>query len=84
MLDSYTFEFNDISAQAYGIYVEQRPAFPVGSRNVELITVEGRSEPLLPDQNSYDPIELKIECAFKEHASDWCAKARNVKRWLCG
>lgn len=84
MLDSYTFEFNDISAQAYGIYVEQRPAFPVGSRKVELITVEGRSEPLLPDQNSYDPIELKIECAFKEHASDWCAKARSVKRWLCG
>lgn len=84
MLDKYGFEFNMVSTQRQGIYVERRPAIPGNSRKVDLITIAGRAEPLLPEEYEYDPIEISIECAFRSNPSEWCTQARNVKRWLQG
>lgn len=67
----------DIST--YGIIVEKTPTISKGKKNIETLTIDGRSGFLTIDRGTYQPFNVSLECHAKE-GSDF----NQIKAFLDG
>ena len=79
-----SFEFNGISSDTMGLYVEKFPPRPFPSRKVETFDVPGRSGDLVIDQNAYTNTIQEYEVFIKGGSEGFQAKAEAIAAWLLG
>lgn len=80
----YSIVFNGGRCEDYGIHPVTRPDIPVTQRDIELLTIPGKSGILTKDNKRYGPIEIPVEFNFSTGQEEWNLAFRNAKRWLSG
>lgn len=74
------FYWKNISSDEMGIVVSKTPAISKGKRNIEKISIPGRSGFLTFDHGTYESFIISVECHFNkgEHSQD------KILAWLDG
>lgn len=80
----YSIVFNGRRCEDYGIHPVTRPNIPAPQKDIEVLTIPGKSGMLTKDNKRYEPIEIPIEFNFSSRPGEWGLAFRNAKRWLSG
>lgn len=83
-MDKYGFQYNERTAESYGIYIESRPDIPGKKRKVSYKEVSGNMEMLTEKAYAYENREIAVKCSFKEPEEQWNRKRRQMESWLSG
>ena len=75
------FEFNGTNLKSLGVIALNSNYLDRFKRNIEKISVPGRTGNLIINNNSYDNLELEIEC-FLEDRTDIDAKLTTIENYL--
>ena len=60
----YDIIYKNKSAQSLGVYVKERPSFPVPERDKTFTTIPGRSGSLVTDDGTYSDVTISIKFNF--------------------
>ena len=80
--DLQYFTYDNKSSADYGIIITKTNQLSGPERNIEVIEVDGRNEPILNDKGNYKPFELKLECSIDSELTNINDISRNIKGWL--
>lgn len=80
----YSVVFNGTRCEDYGIRPVTRPDIPIPRKDIELLTIPGKSGILTKNNKRYEPIEIPIEFNFFSRPDEWGLIFRNARRWLSG
>ena len=80
--DLQYFTYDNKSSADYGIIITKTNQLSGSERNIEVIEVDGRNEPILNDKGNYKPFELKLECSIDSEFTNINEVARDIKGWL--
>lgn len=58
-------KWKNIDISTYGIIVEKTPTISKGKKNIETVTIDGRSGFLTIDRGTYQPFIVSLECHAK-------------------
>ncbi len=79
----YDITYKNISAQSLGVFVKERPSFPVPERNKTFTQIPGRSGSLVIDEGTYNDITVQIKFNFVNEDEDEIGNIfREAKAWL--
>lgn len=80
--DLQYFVYNGVSSADFGIIIVKDNQLSSAERNIEIVEVDGRNEPLIIDKGNYKPFELQLECFIDSEGINIKEVARNIKSWL--
>lgn len=78
------FVYDGISSTDFGIVIIKDNQLSSPERNIEVVEVDGRDEPLLIDKKNYKPFKLELECYIDAENNNIKEVARSIKRWIQG
>lgn len=79
----YDIIYKNKSAQSLGVYVKERPSFPVPERDKTFTTIPGRSGSLVTDDGTYSDVTISIKFNFVDEDENAIGKVfRAAKAWL--
>lgn len=78
----FDFTIYNESANSKGILVTQRPSIPAPKRRINTYEVPGMNGVLTTDENTFEPIEIPINCNFMAEPDKITKKWREVKSFL--
>lgn len=78
------FVYDGISSADFNIIITKTNQLSSPERNIEVIEVDGRNNPLLIDKGNYKPFNLELECSIDSENKNIHEVARNIKKWLQG
>lgn len=80
--DLQYFVYNGMSSADFGIVITNTNQLSSPERNVEIVEIDGRDEPLIIDKGNFKPFELKITCSIDSEEKNINDLSRDIKMWL--
>lgn len=76
--------FNGVRSEEYGILAVKRPNIQKASKDIESLSIPGRSGILTVDNERYEPVVIPVEFNFASKENKWSETLRRAARWLSG